>query len=86
MPGVPNRTKETGTISVLLFVTFITVYRGGDVSGNVSGDVVSLAAIFSARETRVPEAFHARFPVCRPVADKAPRRTREKTSGTQGSL
>ena len=35
-----------------------------------------------------PEAFHARFPVsvktCRPVADEAPRRTREKTSGTQG--
>ena len=43
----------------------------------------------------VPEAFHARSPVaarvfglrpktCRPVADEAPRRTRENTSGTQG--
>ena len=36
----------------------------------------------------VPEAFHARFPVsvktCRPVADEAPPRTPEKTSGTQG--
>ena len=40
----------------------------------------------------VPEAFHARFPVSvksfrrsclRPVAEEAPRRTREKTSGTQ---
>ena len=32
--------------------------------------------------------FHARFPVsvktCGPVADEVPRRTREKTSGTQG--
>ena len=31
---------------------------------------------------RLPEAFHARFPVsvntCRPVADEAPRRTLEK--------
>ena len=48
----------------------------------------------------VPKAFHARFPVSvksykvtrgfdsktsRPAADEAPRRTREKTSGTQGS-
>ena len=31
----------------------------------------------------VPEAF--RFPCLRPAADEAPRRTREKTSGTQGT-
>ena len=46
---------------------------------------------FSAQDLPcVPEAFHARFPVSgrsclRPLADEAPRRTREKTSGTQGT-
>ena len=51
----------------------------------------------SANVHWVPEAFHARFPVSvksykvtrsclRSAADEAPRRTREKTSGTQGSV
>ena len=38
----------------------------------------------------VPGAFHARFPVSplvfSPSADEAPRRTRERISGTQGNI